>query len=289
MRKFVILTGLLGVFIVAGLIFCNSVVATPQTKPIEVARSGFSALNFNEVSNVKLNSNYLLYIPPAYLEKKNEKWPLIVMLHGSGERGCSPKHLSKFGPFQAAQRQRDFPFLVLGPVCPKGHWWSDATTTLSVMGLIDNIVSQYNVDPNRIYLTGFSMGGFGTWDYAIQFPRKFAAIAPICGGGNPYRVSRIRHLPVMVFHGKNDKKVPFWQAQQMALTLSKMGGNVKFMMYPNTGHYIWQKVYEKPSLYSWFLQHNRQNNWGTSSVESRIRSYTPPGKKIKPKRLGTRI
>lgn len=217
-------------------------------------KSGYSTHEFAAVTPVKLDSKYLLFLPEDY-GAPNKTFPIILFLHGSGERGCNPEKLKSFGPFTQVARDTRFPFIILGPVCPNGKWWSDAEVTLSVMALLDKVCTDYAIDRDRVYLTGLSMGGFGTWSLAEQYPDVFAAIAPVSGGGNPYRAKEIKHIPVMIFHGQNDRNVPVWQAQQMAMSLTQAGGDAKLMVYPNAGHNIWDQVYSRQQLYAWFMEH----------------------------------
>jgi hypothetical protein len=109
-----------------------------------------------------------------------------------------------------------------------------------------------------MYLTGLSMGGFGTWEYAVNYPDRFAAIAPICGGGNPERAWAIRNLPIWVFHGAKDQAVPIKQSEDMVNALKKVGNDVKFTVYPEAGHDSWTETYNNPALYEWFLKHKRK-------------------------------
>ena len=124
------------------------------------------------------------------------------------------------------------------------------------MGL-DEIVSRYRIDEDRIYLTGLSMGGYGTWALAIAYPDRFAAIAPICGGGRADQVARISHVPTWVFHGALDSGVPLSRSVTMVDALKKAEGNVKFTIYPNAKHDSWTETYNNPELYGWFLEQKR--------------------------------
>lgn len=242
---------------IAGVIFAlarpHHATAAPGSP---IIKTGYTSHKFAEVKPLKLSCNYLLYLPEDY-GKPGKTFPVILFLHGSGERGCKPETLKGFGPFTQAANNSSFPFIVIGPVCPPKRWWSDAEVTLAVMGLLDKICQDYAVDPNRIYLTGLSMGGFGTWSLAEQYPKVFAAIAPVSGGGNPYRANEIKHIPAMIFHGKNDRNVPVWQAQQMAMSLTQAGGEAKLLIYPTAGHAIWDAVYSRPELYSWLMEHTK--------------------------------
>ncbi|HEX3000480.1 MAG TPA: prolyl oligopeptidase family serine peptidase [Armatimonadota bacterium] len=126
--------------------------------------------------------------------------------------------------------------------------------------LLDDICARYRVDPDRIYLTGLSMGGYGAWDMAIEFPDLFAAIAPLCGGGDPGAVAAIKHLPVWVFHGGKDPTVPLRSSEEMVQALQALGNPVQFTIYPEAGHDCWTETYNNPKLYEWFLQHRRGEN-----------------------------
>jgi len=128
---------------------------------------------------------------------------------------------------------------------------------LALAALLDEIEGSYAVDPNRIYVTGLSMGGIGTWHLATAYPQRFAAIAPICGYGNPSTVCAIRHLPVWAFHGADDEMVPLERGQATVDALRACGGNVMFTVYPGVGHDSWTQTYANPQLYTWLLQQRR--------------------------------
>ena len=121
--------------------------------------------------------------------------------------------------------------------------------------LLDEIVSKYAVDEDRIYLTGLSMGGFGTWSLATAYPERFAALAPICGRGNPEKAHVLKDIPVWVFHGAKDETVPPENSQQMVNALKECGADVQYTIYPDAGHDSWTETYNNPKLYEWFLEH----------------------------------
>ncbi|MGB9597984.1 MAG: prolyl oligopeptidase family serine peptidase, partial [Candidatus Poribacteria bacterium] len=123
--------------------------------------------------------------------------------------------------------------------------------------LLNDIIRKYSVDKNRIYLTGLSMGGFATWSFAIAHPERFAAIVPICGGGDPEKVSAIKDIPVWVFHGAKDNVVKLEQSERMVNALKQVGGNVKFTVYPDAEHDSWTATYDNPELYEWLLQQSK--------------------------------
>jgi predicted peptidase len=232
---------------------------SPAAEPAEKTlprQTGQHGHTFRGKSETDLAGRYLLFIPEQY-GQEDMSWPLIVFLHGSGERGNNLNAVKKLGVPKEAPGQPGFPFLVLSPQCPKDKWWSDVDITLTVMGMIDEVVENYDVDPGRIYLTGLSMGGFGTWDLAQKYPDKFAAIAPVCGWGNVYMQDRLKNVPAWVFHGAKDPNVPLGFAKQMAGALKSLGGDAQLSVYPGMGHNIWTVTYRNPKLYEWFLSHRR--------------------------------
>jgi predicted peptidase len=202
-----------------------------------------------------LNDNFLLFTPKGNSEAN--KSPLIIFLHGMGERGDNINAVKRHGPPKMAENEKDFPFIVVSPQCLKDErgkgWWNSKDLSL----LLDYVKKTYHVDEDRIYLTGLSMGGFGTWKWAAENPREFAAIAPICGGGNPKDAKKYGKLPVWAFHGDADKTVKIELSKRMVDAIKAVKGNVKFTVYPGVGHNSWSKTYANPELYKWFLSHQK--------------------------------
>ncbi|MFB0552840.1 MAG: prolyl oligopeptidase family serine peptidase [Phycisphaerae bacterium] len=201
-----------------------------------------------------LSCNYLLFLPEDY-GKKRQRWPLIMFLHGAGERGSDLNKVKVHGPPKIVENRKDFSFIVVSPQCPEDDWWTGKVEVL--INLLDDIVARYDVDTERIYLTGLSMGGFGTWSLASEYPERFAAIAPICGGGNRIMALRLEDMPVWVFHGAKDQAVPLEESEEMVKALRSRGGNVKFTIYPDAGHDSWTETYNNKKLYDWFLEHRK--------------------------------
>jgi len=195
--------------------------------------------------------DYLLFLPDGYDQR--ESWPLLLFLHGAGERGDDLELVKKHGPPKIVETKKDFPFIVVSPQCRSNAWWEP----VKLFALLDDIVARHKVDEDRIYLTGLSMGGFGTWALADQMPDRFAAIVPICGGGEPYRVVRSPNLPVWAFHGAKDPVVPLRRSEEMVEALRQIGGNVKLTVYPEAGHDSWTETYDNPELYEWLLKQKR--------------------------------
>lgn len=254
MKKTLVIVGLL----VAGAVVTVLAVSSElqSQKPNRNIKTGQSVHVFEKKITKTLKGKYLLFLPEGY-GKDAQRSPLILFLHGSGERGDNLQKVKKFGPHKTAEGQKGFPFIVLSPQCPSGRWWTDVDVAEMVMGMLDEVSRSYLVDTNRIYLTGLSMGGFGTWGLAQQYPNRFAAIAPVSGGGNVYLVHRLKNVPARAFHGAKDKRVSLRGAREMTVVLQRSGGNAELTVYPNLGHDIWDLTYSNPKLYEWFLQHRR--------------------------------
>jgi predicted peptidase len=201
-----------------------------------------------------VSCNYLLYLPKGYGEQ-DQKWPLMLFLHGSGERGDDLDLVKRHGPPKLVAEGKDFPFIIVSPQCPLGQWWPEKIDTL--VALLDDVQSAYAVDPNRVYLTGLSIGGYGTWALACEHPDRFAAIAPICGGGEPFLADRLRDVPVWAFHGAKDPVVPVIESEVMVEAVRRAGGQAKLTIYPDAGHDAWTAAYNDPELYVWLLSHRR--------------------------------
>ncbi len=198
--------------------------------------------------------NYLMFLPKDY-SKSGKPSPMIVFLHGAGERGNDLEKVKTWGPPAIVEKNPDFPFVVLSPQCPDGQWWN----SYLLKGMIDDVLAKYNVDKSRVYLTGLSMGGFGTWNLATAYPGYFAAIAPICGGGNPSLAKRLKDIPVWVFHGKKDEAVPEEQSAIMVDALKKVGANVEYTVLPEGNHEdAWVYAYDKAGLFDWFLKYSKK-------------------------------
>ena len=204
---------------------------------------------------VTLELEYLLALPKDYDKDTTKAWPLMVFLHGAGERGSDINKVKVHGPAKLVEQGKDFPFIVVSPQCPEGQWWNNRVET--VMALIDEIAEKYRVDPKRIYLTGLSMGGFGTWSITTTFPDRFAAIVPICGGGQPYQAGNLKKIPIWAFHGGKDPVVPVAESERMVDAVKKAGGNAKLTIYPEAQHDSWTETYNNPALYEWLLKQSK--------------------------------
>lgn len=199
-------------------------------------------------TTIPVNMDYLIYLPENYDEK--EKWPLMLFLHGAGERGDNLDLVTVHGPPKLIKNGKQFPFIVVSPQCPKEQLWQPVELT----ALLNDIEKNYKVDKDRIYVTGLSMGGFGTWSLAAYTPYRFAALVPICGGGEKFWVKKIKHVPIWVFHGAKDGAVPLERSQTLVDVLKKEKADVSFTIYPEAGHDSWTETYNNPELYEWLLK-----------------------------------
>ncbi len=197
-------------------------------------------------------AKYVLFVPKEY--KADNDTPLILFLHGAGEKGTDGKKQMKAGLGPAVKKKADsFPFLVIFPQAEKG-WQAGGADAKQALAILADVQKHYKVDAKRVYLTGLSMGGFGTWSLAAAYPKKWAAIVPICGGGNPKTAEKIKDIPCWCFHGDADPAVNVEQSRSMIEALKKAGGEPKYTEYPKVGHNSWDKAYATPELYEWLLK-----------------------------------
>ncbi len=207
-----------------------------------------------KVGDRDVRYNYLLYLPKGYEEKGAKKWPLVVFLHGMGERGDDVNKVRIHGIPKVVVK-KDFPFVAVSPQCPLSTDWRKEAENLDAF--LDEVLEKCAVDPDRVYLTGLSMGGYGTWTWSCARPGRFAALVPICGGGDPSKAAAIKDIPIWVFHGAKDRVVPLRKSEEMVEALKAAGGEPKFTVYPDAGHDSWTATYDNPELYEWLLRQSR--------------------------------
>ncbi|MGD9163100.1 MAG: prolyl oligopeptidase family serine peptidase [Desulfobacteraceae bacterium] len=242
---------LTSLFLISLLIGCAQIEKNPTVSDTPQSSGQHSKIFEKEITK-DLSSHYLLFLPEGY-DEQEEETPLILFLHGAGERGNDLTKVKVHGPPKIVEKQKDFPFIVVSPQCPEGQWWTDNLDT--IINLLDEIITQYNVDEDRVYLTGLSMGGFGSWALAAKYPDRFAAIAPVCGGALQYNAYSLVNVPIWIFHGAKDTTVPVFRSQEMFDIIEKRGGDVKITIYPDAYHDSWTQTYDNPELYDWFLEH----------------------------------
>jgi predicted peptidase len=213
--------------------------------------------SFSGVATLKVGYRYLLSLPESYQDDPSQKWPLLVFLHGAGERGDDLNLLKNHGPPKLIEAGKKFEAIVVSPQVPESNIWN----AHAVKALVDDLIKSHRVDTSRIYLTGISMGGFGTWDTALAYPDTFAAIAPICGGAGVGFVmaDRIKDLPCWIFHGDKDSAVPVEFSHRMHGALKKAGSQAKLTIYPGVGHDSWTQSYDNPDLWTWMFAQKRKD------------------------------
>ncbi len=248
MKKFLLLLIAAGFSLMVG---CNNQQKKQMTNTKALQVGQHPAVLAHEVL---LELDYLIYLPEDY-GKEQKTWPLMVFLHGAGERGSDLNKVKFHGPPKLVDQGKDLPFIIVSPQCPADKWWPNRIE--HVMALIDETIENYSIDENRIYLTGLSMGGYGTWTVASVYPERFAAIAPICGGGQPYTARNLKNVPVWAFHGAKDSVVPLLQSQEMVDAVNNAGGHAKLTVYPKANHDSWTETYNNEKLYEWLLSYSK--------------------------------
>jgi len=227
------------------------------------------------VSAGGITYRYQVFVPANF--DPHKKWPVILFLHGAGERGDNGLLQTDVGLGHAIRNSpADLPFVVVMPQCRTDRHWMDPEMQAQALAALDASIKEFNGDRDRVYLTGISMGGYGTWDLAAKYPGKFAALIPICGGilgperfpqlhvsladdpkiTDPYAETarRIGKTPVWIFHGMEDDTVPVEESRKMARALEAASGNVRYTEYPGVSHNSWDRAYAEPGLVSWLLQ-----------------------------------
>ena len=235
-----------------------------QNKPQD---HGQTPREFSRKITKTIGYRYLVWLPKDYDAKSKIGSPLILFLHGAGERGSDIWKATTHGPSKYIAAHPEFPFILITPQCPTNEFWSEET----LLALLEEVTNKFPVDERRIYLTGLSMGGYGAWKLNLLHPELFAALAPICGGGDagpivlarsgydPTKATALKTLPIWVFHGAKDPVVPLEESQHLIGALKQLGSEeIKLTVYPEAQHNSWTETYDNPKLYEWFLQHERK-------------------------------
>ncbi len=243
------------------LMFICSVLSAQEEGTGSAQREGADAFKFEpgeQVANSILVSEadggsreigFWIYTPANYEEQ--ELLPWMMFLHGMGERGDDLELVKKWGPPKLLADLDDFPFILISPQCPKDIGWKPSHLTQ----ILDAVQSQMNVDKKRLYVTGLSMGGYGTWSMLGAIPDRIAAAVPVCGGGRPGMADQMIAVPVWAFHGDADRVVPLEESKRMVDAVNDAGGNAKMKVYEGVGHNSWTETYSNDAVYRWLLEH----------------------------------
>lgn len=205
--------------------------------------------------------NYTEFLPSDYEERAaaGEKFPLVIFLHGSGERGDDHDLLTLHGWPHYALAGEDYPFVMIAPQCPDGLYWGCQIESLNrfLDGLLDGSVGGPAggpaLDPKRVYLTGLSMGGTGTFLWAMSDARRFAALVPVCGAGIIWGARELTNTPLWAFHGDHDECIDYHESVKMVEQINALGGHAKLTIYPGAGHGCWILCYQDPALIDWMM------------------------------------
>ncbi|HSJ06729.1 MAG TPA: PHB depolymerase family esterase [Longimicrobiales bacterium] len=199
-----------------------------------------------------VSGRYLLFLPADY--PSGRRWPLLLFLHGAGERGDDLDRVAVHGPPRIIREATAaLPFIVVSPQVPDDRIWS----VQFLDALLEEVMATHAVDADRIYLTGLSMGAYGAWHLAMEYPDRFAALVPISGGATITGACTLRHLPVWAFHGALDEVVPVSRTEELVARLRDCEGHVRYTRYEDVGHDAWTATYANPALYDWLLSHRR--------------------------------
>ncbi|TLY98491.1 MAG: phospholipase [Gammaproteobacteria bacterium] len=245
MHRSLLLTLLAGLILIAGCAARHGWVLAPGQHP----------QSFERRVTVETHGRFLLYLPAAFDPSGRTRYPLLIFLHGSGESGEDLEKVKVHGPPKLVASKPDFPFIVASPQA-RNHIERFDPATLDAM--LDELLEQLPVDPDRIYLTGLSMGGIWTYGWAIRHPERFAAIAPVCGLWDPGDACRLKDVPVWAFHGAQDPVVPLDGDQAMIDAIKACGGDARLTVYLYTGHDSWNQAYADPEPYTCLLQQRRR-------------------------------
>ncbi len=238
----------------AGSLALLSSVLLASARADEKTKTGFLTRVHKDADGKE--AKYVLFVPHDY--KGDKKYPVILFLHGAGERSGGKKQPVEVGIGPAIKKhEKSFPFLVVIPQAAK-TWQAKSADAERALAMLAEVEKDYKVDPKRVYLSGLSMGGFGTWSLAIAHPEKWAAIVPVCGRGDTKQAAKIKDIPCWCFHGDADTAVKVEGSRSMIAALKEAGGSPKYTEYPGVGHNSWDRAYATKELYEWLLQQHKK-------------------------------
>lgn len=209
---------------------------------------------FDRRLDLDVSLPYLLYLPDGHAER--DDWPLVVFLHGAGERGNDVTLVRKHGLPRLLHEGLAYPAVVVSPQCPEGEVWVQHQPAL--LALVDDVVARHRVATDRIVLTGLSMGGAGVCYLAASSPERFAAVAPVCGPGTAFAVTpAMARLPLWAFHGDADDVVPVQDSRDLVARVRALGGDARLTVFQGVGHDSWDRAYADPEFRTWLITQRR--------------------------------
>lgn len=214
------------------------------------------SLVYHAQNNIEQDLNYLLYLPNEY-DQSEQVFPLVLFLHGAGERGDDLENLKIHGIPKLINEGRSFPFISLAPQCPNDGYWDKPEYVSTLISLVKTVMKDTRVDPKRVYGTGLSMGGLGILAIAIKDPELFSAIIPICGGADLEKIQRLNKLPMWIFHGDRDDVIPLDNSISIYQSLRSVNENVFLTVYAGVDHDSWTETYENDDIYDWLLKFSK--------------------------------
>jgi predicted peptidase len=235
--------------------------AAPAAHAEDQAMTGFLDRVHKDADGTE--AKYVVFVPRGYDARADKTYPVILFLHGAGETQGGKKQPVEVGIGPAVKKQeKTFPFITVFPQSQKRTWQADSADAERALAILAEVQKEYRTDPKRLYLTGLSMGGYGTWSLAAKYPERWAAIAPICGGIRPATAenaqavaAKIKDVPCWCFHGDADPAVPVQQSRNLMKALWDAGGHPNYTEYTGVAHNSWDNAYATPELYEWLLKH----------------------------------
>lgn len=246
--------------LIRGLCAAALFVACVAVTPAADTKHGFVDKTFKNADGTE--SPYVVFVPHDYDGTK--EYPVILFLHGAGETksdknkggGKMPVEVG-IGP-AIKKQEKTFPFITVIPRAENFGWQANGANAKRALAMLDDVMKEYKTDPKRVYLTGLSMGGMGTWSIAMAHPERWAAIVPICGRGDVKTADKIKDLPCWCFHGDADTSVNVSGSRDMIEAIKKAGGNPKYTEYPKVGHNSWDRAYGTAELWTWLLEQKKK-------------------------------
>jgi len=239
--------------LVAFFVFLNGRSSASDQKPGTQIAAKLEGTIETDGAKTDFEVRYLQFLPESY-KADGKPLPVILFLHGAGERGDNIDLVKKWGPPRIVEKKKEFPFIVISPQCPKNRGW-EATKLLP---LVEHTLKTLNTDPDRVYVTGLSMGGYGTWEIIAASPHRFAAGMPLCGRGDVAKAKDLVGTPIHAVIGGKDRKTTNDSVREIVKAVKAAGGkHIDYTLHEDLGHNVWSRTYSSPETWQWFLSHKR--------------------------------